>query len=259
MNPTTHGPKARRRDRSDSSASAKGREICSILVQFMAEDDADERIGYRVGGIAVLGTSRTRGEWWCKKWEAIEIECWHRRIEHRREKQGRARGARMGKVVRRDEKQKRSAEQRYGLGRQTRPTNSISSSTTTTSSAVQHQGAAGMRPDPNLNANPSRSKHSHSPRAMAAKLEDPRPATSSNEPMQQQWQMGPETRWQRSGGLVRAWDWAGNDSRRAAGTGSGDAQIETVGAGTGAGTSTGTKRGALCSHLRELQQRDAWQ
>jgi len=200
----------------------------------------------------------------------------------------------MGKVVRRDEKQKRSAEQRYGLGRQTRPTNSISSSTTTTSSAVQHQGAAGMRPDPNLNANPSGSKHSHSPRAMAAKLEGPRPATgnqqpatSSNEPMQQQWQMGPETRWQRSGGapggwesagwwrslvsqvalsmaagpaprspgLVRAWDWAGNDSRRAAGTGSGDAQIETVGAGTGAGT----KRGALCSHLRELQQRDAWQ
>jgi hypothetical protein len=37
----------------------------------MAEDDADERIGYRVGGIAVLGTSRTRGEWWCKKWEYV--------------------------------------------------------------------------------------------------------------------------------------------------------------------------------------------
>jgi hypothetical protein len=84
--------------------------------------------------------------------------------------------------VRRDEKQKRSAEQRYGLGRQTRPTNSISSSTTTTSSAVQHQGAAGMRPDPNLNANPSRSKHSHSPRAMAAKLEGPRPATGNQQP-----------------------------------------------------------------------------
>jgi hypothetical protein len=91
-------------------------------------------------------------------------------------------GARMGKVVRRDEKQKRSAEQRYGLGRQTRPTNSISSSTTTTSSAVQHQGAAGMRPDPNLNANPSGSKHSHSPRAMAAKLEGPRPATGNQQP-----------------------------------------------------------------------------
>jgi hypothetical protein len=71
MNPTTRRPRAKQRDRSDGSASAKRRAICSILVQFMAEEDADERIGYRVGGIAVLGTSQTRGEWWCKKWEYV--------------------------------------------------------------------------------------------------------------------------------------------------------------------------------------------
>lgn len=51
--PPTHRPEHRYEIDPDGSASARMQEICRILVQFMAQDGVDERIGYLATGSVV--------------------------------------------------------------------------------------------------------------------------------------------------------------------------------------------------------------